>query len=482
MHPSGTFRALATGGAIAAASVALGGGVTITPLILQNDEIEPGVLVTGIESLDVNNNGDWILELATNAASEFNRLVVINNSIEYRKGFGFAEPMGGLISSFDSVRINGNADIGWNLFFSVSLPSNEDSGIFFNDLLLIQESDETTDTDALTPGTPYIGFFETRMNDNNQLFAIASVDDPKITSSVDRVAVWLDYDAGTNTFVETVLAKESDILPGQTEAVTDFGTGTENQAINNAGQALYVATLTGPTATNAAIYRDLTLIRQKGDESPIAGRTYTNIGSSTRLDMNSSGDWVFVGNISGDAADNQVVVSNDTIVAQRGTPAPGTGENINTFGTAPVRIDDEGSVWWYANLTGDTSQNAAIFRDGELIVRKGVEVGGFVFTTISGSTATSGITKGFSVSPSGEYLLFRGILDDGRRGAFLVTFGGCDNVADLNGDGIVDAEDLGLLLQAWGACPVGAGCPADLNCDGEVDAADLGLLLNEWTR
>lgn len=49
---------------------------------------------------------------------------------------------------------------------------------------------------------------------------------------------------------------------------------------------------------------------------------------------------------------------------------------------------------------------------------------------------------------------------------------------DLNGDGVVNGADLGLLLGAWGSCP---GCPADLNGDGIVDGADLGILLSTWS-
>jgi len=48
--------------------------------------------------------------------------------------------------------------------------------------------------------------------------------------------------------------------------------------------------------------------------------------------------------------------------------------------------------------------------------------------------------------------------------------------ADLNGDGIVDGADLGLLLSAWGESGF-----ADLNGDGVVDGADLGLLLAAWS-
>jgi hypothetical protein len=48
--------------------------------------------------------------------------------------------------------------------------------------------------------------------------------------------------------------------------------------------------------------------------------------------------------------------------------------------------------------------------------------------------------------------------------------------ADLNGDGVVNGVDLGILLAAWSS----AG-PGDLNGDGVVDGVDLGVLLGAWT-
>jgi hypothetical protein len=46
---------------------------------------------------------------------------------------------------------------------------------------------------------------------------------------------------------------------------------------------------------------------------------------------------------------------------------------------------------------------------------------------------------------------------------------------DLNGDGVVNAADLAILLGQWG----GSGS-ADLNGDGTVSAADLAILLGSW--
>ena len=54
----------------------------------------------------------------------------------------------------------------------------------------------------------------------------------------------------------------------------------------------------------------------------------------------------------------------------------------------------------------------------------------------------------------------------------------CEAVpGDINGDGIVGAADLSILLSNWGAGP---GSPADLDGDGTVGAADLSALLGLW--
>ena len=49
------------------------------------------------------------------------------------------------------------------------------------------------------------------------------------------------------------------------------------------------------------------------------------------------------------------------------------------------------------------------------------------------------------------------------------------NPADLNGDGMIDAADLSLLLSNWGNSGVG-----DIDGDGTVGASDLSALLDAW--
>ena len=66
---------------------------------------------------------------------------------------------------------------------------------------------------------------------------------------------------------------------------------------------------------------------------------------------------------------------------------------------------------------------------------------------------------------------------DFEMGDVLVVNGGIEVIsnADLNGNGNVGPEDLGLLLGFWGMS--GA---ADLNGDSRIDGEDLSLLLAAW--
>ncbi len=55
-----------------------------------------------------------------------------------------------------------------------------------------------------------------------------------------------------------------------------------------------------------------------------------------------------------------------------------------------------------------------------------------------------------------------------------------DPDADLDGDGVVGAGDLIILLGNWGACADCGDCSADLDGDCTVGATDLIILLGNW--
>ncbi|MHC4246980.1 MAG: dockerin type I domain-containing protein, partial [Planctomycetota bacterium] len=123
--------------------------------------------------------------------------------------------------------------------------------------------------------------------------------------------------------------------------------------------------------------------------------------------------------------------------------------------------------------------------------------GGPVWTSdaggVTGGVTISNVASNKSrtttaTSPSGEIVIAWSDERDGssRRiyGQNLRVDGELGDAAlvgDLNGDGVVNAADLGLLIVAWGPCGKGVPCPADLNEDGIVDAADLGFLFANWS-
>lgn len=114
----------------------------------------------------------------------------------------------------------------------------------------------------------------------------------------------------------------------------------------------------------------------------------------------------------------------------------------------------------------------------ELVLAIGDVIGGFY---IEGELQLLGINAGreilfkargaFESVPAGgigESVTILGVLRP-------VITGSC--VGDLNNSGIVDVQDLIILLAAWGVNP---GHPADLNEDGTVDVLDLITLLAAW--
>lgn len=88
----------------------------------------------------------------------------------------------------------------------------------------------------------------------------------------------------------------------------------------------------------------------------------------------------------------------------------------------------------------------------------------------------------FEDAVCGETLLIRvaGVDTATGNGSLAIECLGipCSCAADLNGNGVVDGADFGLLLVAWGLCD--GTCSADLDGDGLVGGSDLGIMLSAW--
>jgi len=136
----------------------------------------------------------------------------------------------------------------------------------------------------------------------------------------------------------------------------------------------------------------------------------------------------------------------------------GANPNVDSM---PIEIsNDDGKTWV---LLEDVTENAGAW------VRKRFRIDEFVEPTAT-------VRIRFIARDLDPQSLVEAGVDDVRLWLY-----GCDAPSipgDLNGDGVVDGADLGILLSAWGRC---ADCPADLDGNGVVDGADLGILLSNWS-
>jgi hypothetical protein len=58
---------------------------------------------------------------------------------------------------------------------------------------------------------------------------------------------------------------------------------------------------------------------------------------------------------------------------------------------------------------------------------------------------------------------------------------GAQPSADINGDGVVNVDDLLAVISAWGPCPAAPPpCLADINLNGVVNVDDLLMVITNW--
>ncbi len=389
---------------------------SIDAVLVEGDMAGTVGVVTSIDNLAVNNAASWIVEVDTNNPdANTDGALVKDDAVHLREGQALAAPPNSSIDSFDSVNLSNTGHSGWNFFLAGTGGTNNDSGIFRNAALVIQESNFST-SPSFSPMTPYIGFFDSKINDSDQILVVASIDDPAIASTVDRALVRLEM-AGNTLLSETVLAKEGDLLAGQTETVADFGTGPHQSAFNNNGDALYFADLNGNTATDGAVYRNATLLAQEGAASPVMGRNYETL-SSRGLDLNGSGDYVFKANLDVDAADDEVIVKNGALFVREGGTLPAiAGFAFTGFGitSGPVQIDDQGNVLWFGDWNDpNTDKDTALFLNDQVVIGEGELVDGQVLDEISNGD------DAFQICDNGRWILFEGTFVGGVSAAFLV--------------------------------------------------------------
>lgn len=84
----------------------------------------------------------------------------------------------------------------------------------------------------------------------------------------------------------------------------------------------------------------------------------------------------------------------------------------------------------------------------------------------------------FSPQWETEYRFSIRAVSDGQNSGYSSVYSGYWIVADLNGDGIVDAQDVAIFQQCFGETQTQSFC--DMTGDGNVDASDQAVLANKF--
>jgi hypothetical protein len=389
----------------------------IYSLALEGDAV-PGVgNITRIDNVVLNSLGQWYVEADTDLADSDSDQVLVGGfqnsafALAYQENQPLTSPAGAMLNTFDDITLNDSGNLGWNLFLDGTTGSSDDSGIYFNDQLIIQESDLEP---AIEAGTPYIGFFGTKINNNNQMLVMASVDAPSIASTVDRALVRIDNPGGVPT--RTPIALEGDEpFPGR--FITDFGTGPHQWAFNDSGSVMYRGDLDGDSTNDTFFAIDGVVVAREGDASPVAGRNYGSL-SSQSVDLNNNGDYVFKADLDGDTATDDMIVKNGVKFIQTGDLLP-NGFILTSIGsgTGSLSMDDAGNILWYGDWNdADTDIDTGLFLNDILLVQEGVTmIDGLVVDTISSGQ------DAFYLSRNGEWVIFEATLEGGIEGAFLIA-------------------------------------------------------------
>jgi len=436
---------------------------TMEAIVMDGDAVDGVGNTTSIDAMAINNSGVWIVESDTdNPDTDADGVLLRNGRTVYlREGDPLSDPAGTTIDNFDSVYLNSCDESAWNLGIDGTGGIFDDSGIYYFDQLLIQESDFST-SPGLSPDTPYIGFFEVKINDAGQLLAMSSVDDVAINSTVDRVLMLIETD-GVDVLSETVIVKEGDILAGQVDPLTDLSTGPHGFDFNNSGDALYQADISG--GATDAIYLNAALLAREGDSAPVAGRLWDNL-ADPEMTLNNLGDYVHNGTMDGDTSTNSIIVSNGVKVVQEGdTLADISPSLLTSFGSGPIHINDAGDILWYGDWDdSNTDIDTGLFLNDQLIVQEGITtVGGLVVDTLRG------VSEGYTTSDDGRYILFEAVLDGGIDAAVLITMDGLTaedpspGMAGMNNTFTVSGGEPGANIALLAGLGVGSteipGCP-----------------------
>ena len=356
----------------------------------------------------VSSSGQWAVLARTNSTDRAADQVLMRDGVlSVREGSSVASPAGAAVDGFGPMDLDDAGNIFQVYYLSGTSGVGDDTGLYRNGALLLQEG-MVSGAPQFGAGTTYRGFLNVKCNGSGTVAAlVAAVNDPAVAGDLEIAVIRLDLSGGAVTG-ETVIAKQGDVLAGQTQPVTGFGTGLHQLAVNEPGGVLYFADLAGDPAVDGTIYLDGTLVAQEGGAAPDPGRTYELL-RSRGLDVNDLGEAIFHADLDdSDTSDDAALVWADSIVVREGDPPPGLplpGSFVHRDFGAPssaVAVDNGGNVAYSAHAGPAANPFPFLASAGQYVILR-------QFIMIEGETILDVYTAAgqYSLSAANGWTLFR---------------------------------------------------------------------------
>ena len=402
----------------------------VAPLVLEGDTVWGAHAVLRVNNVAINDAMDWRAEVTTANGLGPDTMVGPNGAVA-QENMPLLYPSGATLRSFDSVQLNDTGHMSMNVFLNNTTSTSDDSAVYYDLTMLVQEG-QYVQAAGLDPLTYYRTFYDTKIDDNGDVLLLCAVDDPTILSTIDYVVMRLETNDFGDLDKEVVVAMEGDPV-GQTGGlITILRTGPHSYDMNDNGSVVFSADTDLPTTMDGVVILNNELIAQEGTPSPVAGRNWSLL-SSAEVSINNTNEWVVSATIAGSSSSNLLIARNGQKFVQEGDPVPGLPQfTFTSFGSGPVDIADTGEVLWYGDWNdGNTQVDTGLFVDDQLIVQEGVtQVDGVVIDTLIGST------DGYAFSDDGRFVIFEAILQNGTDGAFVATRKGqVTSIPGCNPDG-----------------------------------------------
>lgn len=356
----------------------------------------------------------------------------------------------------------------------VITPSSDESGLFWNDVLLLRQGFPST-APELAPGTLYKRLLRTTIDRSQDCLLLARLEDPAAPGLFEAV-VKLDLDtscapSGASLLSEHVLVRKGTLIGATGNRHLESFVTTEKHtfAVNRRGDMMFLGWLDSPGIDRRVIFNTRSIL---SEFSRLPGGTvgFENVLAlpAACVDLNDLGDYVMqvrhtTPNPSAEGAaivkGNSARFSDQAKLYQTGDvlrdPSLGgatirmIGLNLRLVpndspGTFPVFVTNSGDVVWFAEWIGGSGSGlgAGIFVNDRLVVQRGQPFGAGYFLDDIGVSAD--LRRQMEVSPDGRYLLFAGSYTDPsflpHVGLFRVDLG--------------ESVPYGTVAQATG----GAGC------------------------